>query len=153
MPDETYPNIDETLILAKISKLSQYVRYLEELRKSSLREFLGDFRTSGAAERYLQTAIESIIDIGNEIISSLQLRRPERYRDIPYILSESQIIPREHADTIALMIGLRNLLVHDYASVNREMVYEFLQTRLEDFETFMKDISRWLRGYRRRTPS
>jgi hypothetical protein len=40
----------------------------------------------GAIERYLYLAIESVIDIGNEIISALQLRRPEQYRDIPHIL-------------------------------------------------------------------
>jgi len=48
-----------------------------------MEEFASDFKVSGAAERYLQVAIECMIDIGNEIISSLQLKRPERYRDIP----------------------------------------------------------------------
>jgi uncharacterized protein YutE (UPF0331/DUF86 family) len=115
-----------------------------ELQKSSMEEFVGDFKISGAAERYLQVAIECMIDIGNEIISSLQLKRPERYRDIPYILSDAKIIPRPFADTIASMIGFRNLLVHDYASINLNLVYEFLQTKLLDFENFMKYIVRWL---------
>lgn len=42
------------------------------------------------------------------------------------------------------MIGFRNLLVHDYASINLEMVYEFLQTKLQDFEALIKHISKWL---------
>ncbi|MCX8193603.1 MAG: DUF86 domain-containing protein [Nitrososphaeria archaeon] len=137
--------IDEIIIYNKISKLKQYLKYLNELRRSSLREFREDFKISGSAERYLQVAIENIIDIGNEIISALQLKRPERYRDIPYILSEAKIIPREFADTIASMIGFRNLLVHDYASIELDMVYEFLQTKLQDFETFIKIISKWMK--------
>lgn len=68
------PSIDEPLIYAKIGRLKQYLGYLGELRKSSLGDFKEDFRISGSAERYLQVAIECIIDIGNEIISSLQLR-------------------------------------------------------------------------------
>jgi uncharacterized protein YutE (UPF0331/DUF86 family) len=144
MPDEEGFSVEKSLIMAKLSKLSQYLRFLMELQKSSMEEFVGDFKISGAAERYLQVAIECMIDIGNEIISSLQLKRPERYRDIPYILSDAKIIPRPFADTIASMIGFRNLLVHDYASINLNLVYEFLQTKLLDFENFMKYIVRWL---------
>jgi len=42
------------------------------------------------------------------------------------------------------MIGLRNLLVHDYASINLNLVYEFLQTRLPDFGALTKYIAEWL---------
>jgi uncharacterized protein YutE (UPF0331/DUF86 family) len=144
------PRVEEEIIKAKLAKMRQYLRYLEELRKASLEEFKRDFRLSGSAERYLQVAIESVIDIGNEIISSLQLRRPERYRDIPYILSEAEIIPRGFADSVASMIGFRKLLVHDYASIDLELVYSFLQTRLTDFESFMKHIASWLEKIRSR---
>jgi len=145
MFNEVNLSIDETLILAKISKLNQYLKYLNELRKNSLEEFMRDFRISGSTERYLQVAIECIIDIGNEIISALQLRRPERYRDIPYILFEAKIIPKDFAETVSSMISFRNLLVHDYASIDLNIVYEFLQTKLQDFEKFIKHISRWLK--------
>ncbi len=144
MPDKTDPNIEKTLITTKLGKLNQYLKFLRELQKSTMEEFIGDFKISGAAERYLQVAIECIIDIGNEIISSLQLKRPERYRDIPYILSEAKIIPKTFAETIDSMIGFRNLLVHDYSSINLNLVYEFLQTKLSDFEDFMKHVAKWL---------
>lgn len=148
MFDGSTSSIDRALILSKLDRLRQYLKYLKELQKSSLEDFIKDFKLSGATERYLQLAIENVIDIGNEIISSLQLRRPERYRDIPYILSESNIISKTFAETIASMIGFRNLLVHDYASINLNLVYEFLQTRLSDFETFMKYVVKWLEGKR-----
>lgn len=44
------------------------------------------------------------------------------------------------------MIGFRDLLVHDYASINYKMVYEFLQTKLPDFDAFIKYIVKWLEG-------
>jgi uncharacterized protein YutE (UPF0331/DUF86 family) len=144
MPAEEDAQVDRALILTKLSRLSQYLGYLKSLKLSSLEEFKGDFRISGATQRYLQVAIECMIDIGNEIIASLQLRRPERYRDIPGILSEAKIIPRDLAEAMASMIGLRNLLVHDYASINLDLIYNFLQSRLGDFEAFMKSIAGWL---------
>lgn len=141
---ETDPSVEKTLITTKLSKLRQYQRFLKELQTNTIEEFTSDFKISGAVERYLQVAIECVIDIGNEIISSLQLQRPERYRDIPYILSEAKITPKTFAETIASMIGFRNLLVHDYASINLNLVYEFLQTKLPDLENFTKYIAKWL---------
>jgi len=141
---ETDPSIEKTLITIKLSKLRQYQRFLKELQATPIKDFTSDFKTSGAVERYLQVAIECIADIGNEIISSLQLQRPERYRDIPYILAQAKIIPKTFAETIATMIGFRNLLVHDYASINLNLVHEFLQTKLPDFENFTKYIAKWL---------
>jgi uncharacterized protein YutE (UPF0331/DUF86 family) len=102
-------------------------------------------RTKHAEHTQFQTSQNpTVIDIDNEIISSLQLKRPERYRDIPYILSEAKIIPKTFAETIASMIGFRNLLVHNYASINLNLVYEFLQKKLPDFESFMKHIAKRL---------
>ncbi|MEM2865428.1 MAG: DUF86 domain-containing protein [Candidatus Bathyarchaeia archaeon] len=145
MPHGAGPSVDEALISAKLGRLRQYRGFLEALRGTSIEEFMGDFKVSGAAERYLQVSIERLIDVGSEVISSLQLRRPERYRDIPYILAEEGIIPREFAETLASMIGFRDLLVHDYASIDLKLVYEFLQTRPSDFDEFTRHVAKWLK--------
>lgn len=144
MSHETGSSIEKSLITTKLSKMREYQRFLKEMQTTSMENFTSDFKVRGAVERYLQVSIECIVDIGNEIISSLQLRRPERYRDIPYILAEAKIIPKTFAETIASMIGFRNLLVHDYASINIGLVYEFLQTKLPDFEAFSKHVAKWL---------
>jgi uncharacterized protein YutE (UPF0331/DUF86 family) len=148
MYDEADSEIDETMITTKLSKLRQYIKYLNDIKKISLNDFKRDFMIIGAAERYLHVSIECIIDIGNEIISQLQLRRPERYRDIPSILAEAGIIPENFEGVMASMMGFRNLLVHDYASIDLDLVYEFLQTRISDFENFSRHIAEWLSGHR-----
>ncbi|MEM1730884.1 MAG: HepT-like ribonuclease domain-containing protein, partial [Ignisphaera sp.] len=65
------------------------------------------------------------------------------------ILAKAGIIPKDYAETMASMIGFRNLLVHDYASINLNLVYEFLQTKLSDLNAFIKYIVEWLE---RRSP-
>jgi len=136
----------EKLIAAKLSRLSEYLGYLKALKGSPLRVFKEDFKERGALERYLHLAIEVVIDIGNEIISARQLRRPDQYRDIPMILAESGVIPESLAVEVAKMIGFRNLLVHGYAALDLELEYRFLETRLHDFEDYMKHVADWLRA-------
>jgi uncharacterized protein YutE (UPF0331/DUF86 family) len=70
----------DLLLAEKISRLGEYLEYLEELKNCSLEDYLSDYKIRGASERFMQLAIESIIDIGNEIISVLKLKRAERYR-------------------------------------------------------------------------
>ncbi|OGD47007.1 hypothetical protein A3K69_01575 [Candidatus Bathyarchaeota archaeon RBG_16_57_9] len=136
----------ERLIAAKLSRLRDYVGYLKALKGTPLRTFQEDFKERGALERYLHLAIEAVIDIGNEIISVRQLRRPDQFRDIPEILAESGIIPESLAAEVTKMIGFRNLLVHDYAAIDLTLEYRFLETRLQDFEEYMKYIADWLRA-------
>lgn len=130
----------DLLLTEKISRLEQYLEYLEELKEGKLEEYISDYRLRGASERFMQLAIESVIDIGNEIISVLRLKRPERYRDIPMILAMNGIITEDLAEDISQMIGFRNILVHNYASIDLVLEYRFLQTRLSDFYEFKKQI-------------
>ena len=59
-------------------------------------------------------------------------------------MAKAKVIPKTFAETVASMISFRNLLVHDYASIKQNLVYEFLQTKLPDFERFTKHITKWL---------
>ena len=38
------------------------------------------------------------------------------------------------------MRAFRNILIHEYASVDDELIYEKAQTRLEGFKTFKKEV-------------
>jgi hypothetical protein len=51
MPAEEDAQVDRALILTKLSRLSQYLGYLKSLQPSSLEEFKGDFRISGATQK------------------------------------------------------------------------------------------------------
>ncbi|MEM1635729.1 MAG: DUF86 domain-containing protein [Nitrososphaerota archaeon] len=88
---ENGPSVEKSLVIAKLSKLREYIGFLKELQTVSMEDLVNDFKIRGAVERYLQVSIECMIDVGNEIISSLQLQRPERYKDIPYILLQAKL--------------------------------------------------------------
>jgi uncharacterized protein YutE (UPF0331/DUF86 family) len=43
-----------------------------------------------------------------------------------------------------IIIGFRNVLVHEYLEIDREIVYEILQHRLDDFEELRKVFAQFL---------
>ena len=42
------------------------------------------------------------------------------------------------------MIGFRNALVHDYVDIDRRIVYEALQHRLEDIEALRRVFAQFI---------
>lgn len=137
--------VNERIVTNRISKLREYLKVLKELQKASFEEFTSNPRVRYSAERCLHLAIECIINIGNHIISALQMRKPEEYHDIALILEENGVIPSEFAEEFVKMIRFRNILVHDYVGLDVSKVYSFLQGRLRDFELFIEYITEFLK--------
>jgi len=76
----TTDNMSKTVfnkIIAKLERLDEYLRYLADVQKVNKKSFLNDYRFYGLAERYLQLAIEVILDVGKLIIITEKLEKPE----------------------------------------------------------------------------
>jgi uncharacterized protein YutE (UPF0331/DUF86 family) len=56
------------------------------------------------------------------------------YSDIPRILAQDGYIDSETEEMWVSMIGFRNVLVHQYADIDRQIVYDVLQNQLEAFQ-------------------
>jgi uncharacterized protein YutE (UPF0331/DUF86 family) len=94
----------------------------------------------GSTERLLHLGIEAAIDIGNHLISDLRLRKPENNRQIFEILAEDKIIPGALAENLGKMVQFRNILVHDYVKLNREIIFDIVINNLDDIENFVRII-------------
>lgn len=129
-------------ILEKLEKFKESLNYLYQLQKEAENEktFLSDFHLFGNTERYLQLSIQAIIDISHLIIIDLGLDRPEDHYEAISILFRNKIVSEELAEKVTKMIGLRNILVHEYGKIDRKKIYEILKNQIEDLEEFKKQI-------------
>ena len=124
--------------------MEEYIRLLERLREYPRESLVRDPFVYGNVERYLQLAIQTVIDISNHILAERKIQGITEYRDLLERLGSEGIISNDLAETIAPMAGLRNILVHEYLEINRERLYEILQQRLDDFKDFGKEIAKLL---------
>jgi uncharacterized protein YutE (UPF0331/DUF86 family) len=137
--------LDHEAIIARLDKLDEYGKILKELRKMSRSEFVADYHVYGLAERYLQLSIECLLDIGRLIITGLGLRKPDRHQEVIEILWEADIISADLASRLQGIAGFRNILVHDYLKLNRNLVYENLQKGVVDLQDFSREIAELLK--------
>lgn len=116
--------------------LEEYISDLENVKDTSLQEFTDNKILRRFVERTLQLAMEACLDIGSHVISASGFREPHFGRDVFLILAENGWLDRDLSDRLQSMAGFRNVLVHDYATLDDEVVFGVLQTRLSDLRDF-----------------
>lgn len=129
-------------IFEKLENFREYFGYLHQLKKEAGDEtaFVADFRLFGNVERYLQLSIQAIVDIAHLVIIDIGQKRPEDNYEAISILYENKIITDELAQNLTAMVGLRNILVHEYGRIDRKKIYKILTTQLDDLEEFQRQI-------------
>lgn len=132
-------------IVSKLERLDEYFGYLSEIKKISKKSFINDYHFYGLAERYLQLSIEVVLDIGKLIIISNNLKKPEDNQDIFSVLRDNKVISEKTLNKLIGIANFRNILVHDYEKIDREIVYVKLKNNLADFKVFKREISLFLR--------
>ncbi len=96
-----------------------------------------------AVEHGLHIAAEALFDAGTHILAGEFHERPDEYREIPPRLFARGVISNATAKRLESLAGFRNVLVHDYATIDIGRLHAGLG-RLEDFEAFVADVEEWL---------
>jgi uncharacterized protein YutE (UPF0331/DUF86 family) len=136
--------VDKTRLAKYIQDLEGYLKHLAELQKHPVEEFLSDWRIYDLADRQLHLVLETFLAIGEMIISEFGFAKPDTYADIPRILFENKVIPNQLKDRLIDLARFRNVLVHDYLSLDHERVYQHVQTDAKAIEEFIEAIKRFV---------
>ena len=108
------------------------------------RHFVSDPLVYGNAERYLQLAIQAVLDVSNHIVADMNLNLPADNKELFELLARRKVLSVRLSRKLAPMAGFRNLLVHEYMEIDRHRVYATLKDDLGDFELFIKAVSKLL---------
>lgn len=93
----------------------------------------------------LVTAVEACIDVAQHIGSSESYSAPDSNADAVRTLGQHGVLDLELAQSMARAVGFRNVLVHQYITVDDTVVLGALD-RLGEFEAFVTQVSRWMLG-------
>lgn len=130
--------VDEGLLQEKLRLLAEYIADLEEQKNVSLQELKRNKLLRRYIERTLHLAVEACLDIGSHIIADLGLREPEDNKDIMAVLGEAGYIPPAKIASFKKMAQFRNVIVHDYARIDPEILLGIIRNNLEDLRLFAR---------------
>ena len=136
--------VSPDLIAQRLRLLDGYLKKLYSLQGRITREqFLADSDLQDIVERNLQLAIEAVLDVGQHIIASSRWEPAEEYRNVFPILQQHNVISANLLLRVEGMAGFRNLLVHDYATIDHSQVFEVLKNHLDN----LVDLARAYQKY------
>lgn len=84
----------------------------------------------------IQRAAEACIDLAMYIISDKALGIPQTSREAFDILYKNGIIDDVLKNKLKPMVGFRNIAVHDYQTIDLEIVKNIIELHLGDLEEF-----------------
>lgn len=130
----------------KRENLDEYFKYLLILQKEikNKEDFVSDFRLFGNTERYLQLSIQCVLDITHLLVLAIGLERPQNNYEGLDLLTDRHILSEKTGENLKKMVGLRNLLVHEYGKVDKEQIYHILKNDIGDIELFKKEVFEYL---------
>lgn len=132
--------VDPDRIRTKLGHLEEYLRGLAENQDVSRSTYLRDRDRRDIVERRFEKSIQASLDIASHVVASEGYREPTDYGDLFRILEENGVLSPSVADRMVAMAGFRNVLAHEYASIDDEQVYEHLED-LEHFNEYATEIA------------
>ena len=127
----------------KVNKIVKDIKkYLEDLERylPIYEEILENDREK---EYIISFLIEQIanecVNLGNHIISSLNLDMPESSKDIFDILSKNRYISKVIKEKIEDLVSVRNIIAHRYTKLSFEELVD-VANEIEFVESFLDEI-------------
>ncbi|HLC32889.1 MAG TPA: DUF86 domain-containing protein [Candidatus Nanoarchaeia archaeon] len=125
----------------KIQEIEQYVDELDEIIPDVFSEYAGDKKTKAACERYFEKIVEAVVDLAFLIIKEDGLKSPEDDKGVFEVLAKAEKIPGVLAAKLKDAKGMRNVIAHEYGSIDDELVFESMQKELaKDVRAFIKSV-------------
>jgi uncharacterized protein YutE (UPF0331/DUF86 family) len=84
----------------------------------------------------IQRACEACIDLAMYIVSERNLGIPQNSRDAFELMFQNNLIDETMNSKMKAMVGFRNIAVHDYRSINLDIVQNIINKHLDDFKKF-----------------
>lgn len=131
---------EQDIIRERLKLLNEYVNDLLELQTVDFETYVENKLIRRTVERTLHLAVEACLDIGQHIIAREGFRMPEDNKEVFVVLSEEDVVPSEILPNLIAMAKFRNLIVHDYARIDNQVIFGILKRRLGDLNAFAQAI-------------
>ena len=136
----------DSVILTRLKLLDERLEQLESYSEQALnlQDYVDNVMLRDAVERSFQVAIEACLDIGRRLIAIKGMHYPENNQRVFLILAQNGVVSPELLGALTAMVGFWNIIVHDYADINNQTVYEALKSRLDDIRHYAQAIEKYL---------
>ena len=133
--------MSDDVLINKAATIERCVARAREEYNANPQGFETDYTRQDAAILNIQRACNAAIDMGQYLVRRERLGIPQRARDAFDLLATHGWIDTALADSLKRMTGFRNLVVHDYQSLQLPIAIQIIQHHLDDFLLYTQPVA------------
>jgi len=132
--------VNQNIIKAKINHIERSLQRLQGKKQITLAQLKNNADLQDIILHNLQLAIHGCIDIASHIISDQGWTVPDTLAGLFDILGVHKVISRDLEARLKKMVGFRNIIIHEYGTIDMNKVYQILTRDIKDVRLFLKRI-------------
>jgi len=126
-----------TVILNKIESIERCVNRVYDLyEKGSIEDYL----YQDAIVLNLQRACQQAIDLAMYLCTQKKYGIPKNSREAFELLFKNQVIDQNTYKKMSAIVGFRNIAIHEYQTINLDILKTIIEKELKDFLAFSEQI-------------
>jgi uncharacterized protein YutE (UPF0331/DUF86 family) len=139
--------LDGESVLAKLALMRERVDLLASLLPIDGPRLEQDLGTRLIVERALTHVVELAVAINSHVSANVTGRGPHDYTRSFAAAADAGLLDRDLADALAPSAGLRNLVVHEYASVDLDRLAAALPLAVQQYRRYVAVVASWLQEH------
>jgi uncharacterized protein YutE (UPF0331/DUF86 family) len=134
----------DPLILAQtIESLRRCIKRVAEKTPTDVDQLIEDPDIQDILVLNISRAVQLCVDIGSHIISETEEPAPATMGDVFTTLTKLGAITPATGEVMRKAVGFRNVAVHNYDTINWEIVFAICQKSLPDFRRFVEEVTNY----------
>lgn len=129
----------DDIIINKIETIKRCIKRVEE-EYANTPSNLENYTKQDSIILNLQRLCEATLDLGLHYIKIKKLQIPQTSKQIFEILEKNGVIDKKISANMQGMVGFRNMAIHDYKSLNIDILQKIIEKHLGDSLIIAKKI-------------
>lgn len=130
----------------KLESLRRCLVRIESKQPFDAAQLADDFDLQDIVTLNLTRAVQMAVDIGAHIAASQNQPGPATMAETFEQLYRMGVINADLAVQLKKSVGFRNIAIHNYSTINWQVVHAIIAGHLDDFKDFARAVSLWQAG-------
>lgn len=133
--------MDRDIVEQKLESLRRCLQRIETKCPSSAAVLSADVDLQDIVALNFTCAVQISVDIGAHLLAGLEIPPPDTMGQTFDLLANAGMLNNQLAINLKKAVGFRNIAVHNYESINWEIVHGIVKHHLSDFAEFAKLVA------------
>ena len=136
--------LERATVQAKLRLMQEVLDDLALISDVTTQRLQDDRLALRAVERMLTQLVDLAASVNAHVVTAVAGSAPNSYRSSFDDIAKLDVVPHQLAERLKPSVGLRNLLVHEYAAVDLERVVAAVPIAEEQYADYVRCVAGWL---------